>query len=128
DPVRLVGAGEADVVRWLDDSGLIRHRGKIEAMINNARRVMEAEGEFAGMLWSFVEGVPQQSSFRRSDEVPGETPTSVAMAKHLKKKGFRFVGPTICYAFMQSAGLVNDHLMSCDGFDRCSKLGAAWTL
>ncbi len=128
DPVALAGAGDADVDRWLEDAGLIRHRGKIAAMIGNARLVAELDGGFASLLWSFVDGKPQQNGFAESGQVPSETPTSVAMAKHLKKQGYRFVGPTTCYAFMQSAGLVNDHVTTCDCYLPCAELGSSWTL
>jgi DNA-3-methyladenine glycosylase I len=128
EPERLAQATEVDVESWLQDAGLIRHRGKLEAMVNNARRVMELGGGFPEMLWSFVEGVPVQNAFASLQEVPAETAASRDMAKCLKKEGFSFVGPTTCYAFMQSAGLVNDHLTSCEGFQRCGTIGADWKL
>jgi len=128
DPHRLAETGEREVVEWLGDAGIIRHRGKLEAMINNARCVVELDGGFTDLLWSFVDGRPQQNRHRASATVPSETEVSVAMAKCLKKTGFRFVGPTTCYAFMQSAGLVNDHLITCEAFDRCGKIAPSWTL
>jgi DNA-3-methyladenine glycosylase I len=126
DPQRLAASGERELVSWLQDPGLIRHRGKLEAMVGNARRVVELQGGFAELLWSFVEGAPQQNGFRSMNEVPSETQASRSMARELKKQGFRFVGPTTCYAFMQSAGLVNDHLVTCDAHDACRDLGTAW--
>ena len=128
DPQRLVEAGDLDLPGWLDDAGLIRHRGKLESMINNARRVIELDGQFAGLLWSFVDGAPRQNRFRSVREVPSKTLESKAMARRLKQEGFRFVGPTTCYALMQSAGLVNDHLVSCDAFESCRETGSRWTL
>lgn len=128
DPVRLARATENEIEDWLQDPGVIRHRGKIEAMVSNARLVAERPGEFAPLLWSFVEGRPQQNRYRSLKAVPAETDASRQMAKTLKKAGFRFVGPTTCYAFMQSAGLVNDHITSCPAFERCRAVAASWTL
>ena len=126
DPERLAASGEKDLHRWLADPGVIRHRGKLAAMVGNARCLLELDGSFTGLIWSFVDGVPQQSGFATPAEVPSETAASRAMARCLKEKGFRFVGPTTCYAFMQSAGLVNDHLTSCPAFQRCAGIGASW--
>ncbi len=128
DPVRLAEATTAEIDEWLEDPGVIRHRGKIEAMVGNARLVADMPGEFAPLLWSFVDGRPRQNAFRTLRAVPSETEASRQMAKTLKKAGFRFVGPTTCYAFMQSAGLVNDHLTSCPAFERCGTIAASWTL
>ncbi len=127
DPQKLAGCGPEDTAGWLEDPGVIRHRGKLEAMVSNARCLLEMGGDFPEFIWSFVDGTPRQSGFASLQEVPGETEASRAMARGLKEKGFRFVGPTTCYAFMQSAGLVNDHLTSCPGFQRCGALGASWT-
>ena len=128
DPERLASCGEEEVNRWLADPGIIRHRGKLTAMTGNARSLLNMNGTFAGFIWSFVDGVPQQNAFSTLSAVPSSTEASRAMARCLKEKGFRFVGPTICYAFMQSAGLVNDHLTSCPGHARCAAFGASWTL
>ena len=125
---RLAQTGTDEIEQWLEDPGVIRHRGKIEAMVNNARLVVDMDGEFVPLLWSFVDGRPIQNSFENSQAVPAETVESRQMAKALKKLGFRFVGPTICYALMQSAGLVNDHLTSCSSFGRCGTIAASWTL
>lgn len=127
-PERLAVTGEAELADWLTDPGIIRHLGKLEAMISNARLVAEMPGEFAPLLWSFVDGRPIQNHFASSADVPAETDRSRQMARALKKMGFRFVGPTTCYAFMQSAGMVNDHLTSCPGFERCGTIAASWTL
>lgn len=128
EPLRLADVGPAEVQRWLTDPGVIRHRGKIEAMLNNARRVLEMNGGFVSLLWSFVDGVPQQNACRTLQAVPSATDTSRKMARELKKAGFQFVGPTTCYAFMQSAGMVNDHLTSCPAFERCGTIAASWKL
>ena len=128
EPERLAATSGAEIDDWLTDAGLIRHRGKIEAMVSNAQLVAEMTGEFAPLLWSFVEGVPVQNGYSTLKAVPAETVQSRQMAKTLKKLGFRFVGPTTCYAFMQSAGMVNDHLTSCPAFERCGTIAASWTL
>ncbi len=128
DPERLAAVDTEEIDDWLADEGLIRHRGKIEAMVGNARLVAEMQGGFTRLVWAFVDGVPVQSGFAVGTEVPALTDQSRRMAKTLKKIGFRFIGPTTCYAFMQSAGMVNDHLASCPGFERCGKIAASWTL
>ncbi len=128
DPERLARADESEIRAWLDDPGVIRHRGKLEAMVNNARHVVALDGEFVPLVWSVVDGTPRQNGFATPRSVPSETDASRAMAKLLKKAGFRFVGPTTCYAFMQSAGFVNDHLVSCPAFERCGTIAASWTL
>ncbi len=106
----------ARVEKLLADPGVVRHRGKIEATIGNARAILRMRDAGEGldaMLWSFVDGATVQNRFGRLADVPAETPVSKAMSKELKRRGFRFVGPTTCYAFMQAAGLVNDHLVDC---------------
>lgn len=108
--------GAKQVEAMLLDASLIRHRGKIEAAIVNARRVLELEEAGPGFvphLWSFVGGEPIVHRFERSDEVPAHTPEAVALAADLRRRGFRFVGPTTLYAHMQATGMVNDHLTSC---------------
>lgn len=103
---------EGDVTRLLADKGIVRHRGKIEAVINNARRMGElvaAEGSLAGYLWRF-EAAPSDVG---ADEIRATSPESVALSKDLKKRGWKFVGPTTAYAFMQSMGMVNDHARHC---------------
>jgi DNA-3-methyladenine glycosylase I len=115
-PERVAAFGPADVERLLADSGIVRHRGKIEAAVANARAVLdfeEREGGLARFLWDFVDGRPRVNHWRQLSEVPARTAEAEAMAKALKASGFRFVGPTVCYAFMQAAGLVNDHVVDC---------------
>ncbi|WP_435928575.1 DNA-3-methyladenine glycosylase I [Dryocola sp. BD613] len=105
-----------DVEVLLQDAGIIRHRGKIEAIINNARAylAMEANGEtFPAFVWSFVDNVPQVTTAATHAEMATTTPASDALSKALKKRGFKFVGSTICYSFMQACGLVNDHITGC---------------
>ena len=112
DPVRVAAMQEDDVERLLQDAGIIRHRGKIQAIIGNARAylAMAQNGEpFAEFVWSFVENQPQVTRAASLSEIPTSTPAS----KALKKRGFKFVGTTICYSFMQACGLVNDHITGC---------------
>jgi DNA-3-methyladenine glycosylase I len=105
--------GEDDVSRLLADAGIVRHRGKIEAVIGNARAVLALDVPLSDLLWSFVGGETRVNAWRTVDEIPAATPESTAMSKELKRRGFRFTGPTTCYAFMQSAGLVDDHTVDC---------------
>ncbi len=115
DPNIIAEWGEAEVERLLQNSGIIRHRGKIEATITNAQawQRVEADMGFDRYLWDFVGGVPVQNSWTSLDQVPASTPLSIAVSKDLKKRGFKFCGPTIVYAFMQACGLINDHLVTC---------------
>jgi DNA-3-methyladenine glycosylase I len=105
--------GAGDVSRLLADSGIVRHRGKIEAVISNARATLELDVPLSELLWSFVDGEPRVNTWRTVDEIPSATSESAAMSKELKRRGFRFTGPTTCYALMQSAGLVDDHTLDC---------------
>ena len=104
--------GPDDVERLLGDAGIVRNRLKVESAIANARAVLEAGG-LAELVWSFVGGEPKLNAWRTTAEIPAETDESKAMSKELKRRGFRFVGPTVCYAFMQACGLVNDHTTDC---------------
>lgn len=112
---RIAAYGETDAERLIQDSGIIRNRAKINATIGNARAVLELqrEGTLDAYVWSFVTGETNVNRFGSISEVPAQTAASRALSKDLQKRGFRFVGPTICYAFMQSAGLVNDHTVDC---------------
>lgn len=127
DPHVIAEWGEAEVVRLLGDPGIIRHRGKIEATITNARAwaAIEAEQGFAAYLWDFVDGRPIQSRFETLAEVPAETEISRKLSKDLKKRGFKFCGPTITYAFMQAVGMVNDHLVTCPCHAPVARLGGS---
>ena len=104
------------IERLLQDPGIVRNRLKVEATVTNARAFLELQREpegFSGFIWSFVGGKPIKNSPRSIKDVPVSTPESAALSKALKKRGFKFVGSTICYAFMQAAGLVNDHTVDC---------------
>jgi DNA-3-methyladenine glycosylase I len=116
DPATVATFGPDDVERLLADAGIVRNRAKISAAVDNARGVLalhEAGTTLGEHLWSFVGGAPIVNRFDAIAEIPAETEQSRAMSKDLRKRGFRFVGPTICYALMQSAGLVNDHEVTC---------------
>ncbi|HJM18339.1 MAG TPA: DNA-3-methyladenine glycosylase I [Candidatus Thalassarchaeaceae archaeon] len=117
DPAIVAAYGDDDVERLVSDSGIIRNRAKIKSAINNARVFVEHfgidEDGFAEFLWSFVGGVPIVNHRERMEDVTVSTEASTEMSKSLKKLGFTFIGPTTCYAMMQSAGMVDDHLISC---------------
>jgi DNA-3-methyladenine glycosylase I len=125
EPATIARWGEADVARLLADPGIVRHRGKIEATIGNARAYLEIEERqgFAPFLWDFVDGTPLQNRPATLADVPAQTPVSQAMSRALTKAGFRFCGPTITYAFMQATGMVNDHLASCPACEGAAALG-----
>ncbi|EPP3011799.1 DNA-3-methyladenine glycosylase I [Escherichia coli] len=116
DPVKVAAMQEEDVERLVQDAGIIRHRGKIQAIIGNARAYlqMEQNGEpFVDFVWSFVNHQPQVTQATTLSEIPTSTSASDALSKALKKRGFKFVGTTICYSFMQACGLVNDRVVGC---------------
>lgn len=115
DPERVARWGEADVARALADPGIVRHRGKIEGAVKSARAFLDTEaGEgFAPLVWGFVGGQPIQNHLRAADAPPADSPESRAMSNALKSRGFTFCGPVTTYAFMQAAGLVNDHIVTC---------------
>jgi len=116
DPETIARYDEAKIAALLADSGIIRHRGKIEATVGNAQAflAMREKGEgFADFLWQFTDGKTIQNAWTRETGIPAETAESRAMSKALKAKGFRFCGPTISYAFMQAVGMVNDHMTHC---------------
>lgn len=116
---------ENKVEHLLQDAGIIRHRGKIEAAIAGAKawQRLEAGEGFASFIWGFVDGKPLQNKCRSMADVPAETPLSLKLSKALKAEGFKFCGPTISYAFMQAAGLVNDHVVGCRCHARVAALG-----
>jgi DNA-3-methyladenine glycosylase I len=116
DPERVARFGAGEVERLLADPGIVRNRLKIASAVENARRTLEVQDEFGSLgayLWDFVGGEPLVGRRRSTREIPAETEESRALSKDLKRRGFRFVGPTVCYAFMQATGLVNDHTTSC---------------
>jgi DNA-3-methyladenine glycosylase I len=115
DAAKVARFGPRDVERLMADAGIVRNRLKIESAIANAQAVLEQES-LADLLWSFVGGEPKVNGWKTVGEIPAETEESKAMSKELKRRGFRFVGPTVCYAFMQACGLVNDHTTDCFRF------------
>jgi DNA-3-methyladenine glycosylase I len=119
DPELVARFTPNDVERLLADPGIVRNRLKVESTVVNAGRVLEVQdelGSFDAYLWRFVGGEPLVGRWRSVSEIPSETELSRALSKDLKKRGFRFVGPTVCYAFMQTVGLVNDHTVDCFRF------------
>ena len=116
DMGKIAAYSQRDIRRLLADEGVVRNRLKIEAAIRNARgalAVAAQHGSLGAFLWRYVDGVPRQNAWRALREIPASTPESDAMSRDLRRLGFSFVGSTICYAFMQAVGMVNDHLISC---------------
>jgi DNA-3-methyladenine glycosylase I len=116
DPAQVARYNSTKVSRLLADPGIVRNRLKIESAVSNARAFLEVQeqfGSFDAYVWRFVNGEPRQNRRRSVRQIPARTPESDALSKDLAQRGFRFVGPTICYAFMQATGLVNDHLVTC---------------
>lgn len=116
DPERIARYGAKDFARLMNDAGIVRNRLKIEATIANARATLalyEGGESLDELFWGFVDGRPVVNRWRSLAEVPAQTPASAALSKELKRRGFRFVGPTVCYAHMQATGMVNDHLADC---------------
>jgi DNA-3-methyladenine glycosylase I len=127
DPAKVARYNQRSVTRLLADPSIVRNRQKIEATISNARaflEVQERHGSFDHFIWGFVGGRPRQNARRRLRDIPTTTRQSDAMSRALKACGFRFVGSTICYAYMQAAGLVNDHLATCFRHAEVARLGA----
>ncbi|MEL6287764.1 MAG: DNA-3-methyladenine glycosylase I [Pseudomonadota bacterium] len=124
DPERIAGYRPAKVDKLMADPGIVRNRAKIEATIDNAKAflVVQERRSFAGLLWSFIGDAPHQNTWRSMAEVPAVTDASKALSGDLKKRGFRFVGPTTMYALMQATGMVNDHLVGCPRRAACAKL------
>lgn len=120
DPHLVAAYDDAKVAELLADSGIVRNRRKVESTVRNARafiQVQREHGAFDAYVWRFVDGRPRKNAWRSLEEVPARTPDSDALSKDLVTRGFGFVGPTICYAFMQATGLVNDHLVACFRYD-----------
>jgi DNA-3-methyladenine glycosylase I len=116
DPARIARYGDEEMARLLSDAGLVRNRAKMAAIVSNAQRFLEVRrelGTFDAFVWSFTGGGTIVHRFESLGELPATSPEAEAMSKALKARGFKFVGPTICYAFMQAAGMVNDHLVGC---------------
>ncbi|MGA2232101.1 MAG: DNA-3-methyladenine glycosylase I [Tepidisphaeraceae bacterium] len=116
DPAKVARFGEKQVAKLLADPGIVRNRLKIASSITNAQAFLKVQAEFGSFdafIWQFVDGKPLVNTWKEMSQIPAQSAQSQAMSKDLLSRGFRFVGPTICYAFMQAAGMVNDHLVSC---------------
>ncbi len=123
DPVKISEYAEKDFERLMSDEGILRNRLKIRSSITNAKTFLDIQkeyGTFDRYIWGFVGGTPIKNAFKSFSEMPARTETSEAMSKDLKKRGFKFVGPVICYSFMQAVGMVNDHLVRCFRYDEVS--------
>ncbi|MEH7222760.1 DNA-3-methyladenine glycosylase I [Bacillus sp. JJ1566] len=121
DPEKIILYDEKKIEELLSNEGIVRNRLKVNAVVTNAIaffRVVEEYGSFHTYIWSFVEGKPIKNHFKTLDAVPATTEISDRLSKDLKKRGFKFVGSTICYAFMQATGMVNDHVVSCHCYNR----------
>ena len=126
DPKKVASYSATDVRRLLADPGIVRNRLKIESAIKNARGVLairEEFGSFDTFIWRYVDYQPKQNAWQSLAEIPASTALSDTISKDLKKRGFGFVGSTICYAFMQAVGMVNDHVVACFRYDEVKKLG-----
>jgi DNA-3-methyladenine glycosylase I len=122
DPAKVARYNARKIERLLSDEGIVRHRGKIEAAVGNAKAFLAVQREFGSFdayIWRFVGGAPVLNRRTSLRDVPARTPASDAMSNDLKKRGLRFVGSTTCYAFMQAVGLVNDHLVGCFRYEAC---------
>jgi DNA-3-methyladenine glycosylase I len=126
EAARIADYGARDVQRLMNDAGIVRNKLKIEATIDNAKAFLAVSKHtpFSHFVWSFVDGSPQQHGLTALTKAPAQTETSKRLGKALKAEGFRFVGPTTVYAFMQSSGMVNDHLVDCHRYGPCAKLQA----
>jgi len=116
DPAAMARYGHRRVARLLKNRNILRNRLKVESALTNARtflQVQDEQGSFDAYIWGFVDGHPKQNRWKCLSEIPAKTAESTAMSKDLKRRGFKFVGPTICYAFMQATGMANDHLVDC---------------
>lgn len=125
EPEIIAGYGETEITRLLGDAGIIRHRGKIEATIGNARaylKIRDTGTSFKDFCWRHVGGHPVQNSWQSTADIPAQTEMSVALSKDLKQSGFKFCGPVIVYAFTQAVGMVNDHLVSCPQHKSCAAI------
>jgi DNA-3-methyladenine glycosylase I len=124
DPIKIAGYDKRKINALLKDPGIVRNRLKVEGTVKNARAYLalkSSEGSFSDFLWQFVDGQPVVNKWRASQRVPASTAQSDAMSKGLKRRGFTFVGSTICYAFMQAVGMVNDHTLDCFRYHQLNK-------
>ncbi len=127
DPTRIARYTKRKIEKLMADAGIVRNRQKIESGIGNAKAFLELQreyGSFDAFIWQFVGGAPSQSRWRTMKQIPATSPVSDRMSKDLKSRGFRFVGSTICYAFVQAAGLVNDHVVTCFRHDPIRQMSA----
>ena len=125
DPVKVSRYGDKKIEALMGNKGIIRNRLKIASAVNNAKRFLEVQKEFGtfdAYIWQFVNGKPITNRFKSMQEIPATTKESDAMSKDLKKRGFKFVGPTICYAHMQATGMVNDHVVGCFRYKEIKKI------
>jgi len=126
DPVKMSRYGARKTASLLADPGIVRNRQKVAAFVGNAKaylELVEREGDFGRWLWGFVDGTPIQNRFESLRQIPPRTPVSDAISKALQARGFKFVGSTIVYAFMQAVGMVNDHVVTCFRHEACARLG-----
>jgi DNA-3-methyladenine glycosylase I len=126
DPDKIARYGARKTASLLADAGIVRNRQKVAAFIGNAKaylELVEAEGDFGRWLWAFVDGAPIQNRWETLKQLPARTPVSDAISKELQQRGFKFVGSTIVYAFMQATGMVNDHVVTCFRHEPCARLG-----
>jgi DNA-3-methyladenine glycosylase I len=125
EPSKIVRYSDKKIAALMNDARIVRNRAKIEGTVNSAKaylKIMEEGPGFSAFLWDFMDGKPKINNFKTTASVPASTPVSIKMSKELVSRGFKFVGPTIVYAFMQATGMVNDHLVSCHCHETCSKL------
>jgi DNA-3-methyladenine glycosylase I len=126
EPEKVAAYGEDKIAELLADPGIVRNRRKVVAAVQNARAFLQVQAEFGAFdayIWQFIGGQPRQNAWRSLADIPAKTPESEAMSKDLRKWGFNFVGPTICYAFMQAVGMVNDHVVDCFRYGEVAGLG-----
>ena len=125
EPAKIVRYSDKKIAALMNDAGIVRNRAKIEGTVASAKaylKIMEEGAGFSAFLWDFVDGKPKINTFKTTASVPAATPLSTKISKELVGRGFKFVGPTIVYAFMQATGMVNDHLVACHCHETCSKL------
>ena len=131
DPKKVARYDKRKIERLLKYPGIVRNRLKVESAVINARKVLEVQREFGSFrdyIWQFVGGGPKQNKFRSLKQIPAKTPESETMSKDMRKRGFKFVGPTTLYAFMQAVGMVNDHEVSCFRYDSVCRMGKRRTV
>lgn len=124
EPAKIVRYNDKKISALMNDAGIVRNRAKIEGTVNSAKaylKIMEEGPGLSAFLWDFVDGKPKINNFKTTASVPAATPISTKMSKELVARGFKFVGPTIVYAFMQATGMVNDHLVTCHCHETCGK-------